>query len=101
MSKFDDESQGFNAVENKRRLDPARWLYHALLEPPFRKALFDIATREGLAIDQVFARVEEQRARREPFEAAARAFALTYYQAAATEDGHTRAGHGARNGVNM
>src|SRR5262245_6447590 len=65
------------------------------LEPPMWDALAEIARRESMTVHQLCTQVEIRR-RESSLTAAIRVFALSYFRAAATEDGHERAGHGAR-----
>lgn len=77
---------------------------HVRLEPSYWEALDDICQREGLAIDELFSDLRfrlEQQTRRvsRPHSTvsianAARVFIVGYYRQAATETGHSRAGHG-------
>jgi predicted DNA-binding ribbon-helix-helix protein len=63
------------------------------LEPPMWDALAEIARREAMTIHQLCALVDARR-HESSLTAAIRVFALSYFRAAATEDGHGRAGHG-------
>ena len=63
------------------------------LEPPMWDALTEIARRENMTIHQLCALVDARR-HESSLTAAIRVFALSYFRAAATEDGHGRAGHG-------
>ncbi|MBT4935033.1 MAG: ribbon-helix-helix domain-containing protein [Rhodospirillaceae bacterium] len=58
-------------------------------------ALAEICQREDQSIHQVCTQVEERR-QVSNRTSAVRAFIITYYRAAATEDGHLDAGHGNR-----
>lgn len=65
------------------RLEPAMWL-----------ALNKIAERENLTIHQLGTRIDRLRDASCGLTAAIRVFLLAYFQEAATEEGHARAGHG-------
>jgi predicted DNA-binding ribbon-helix-helix protein len=65
------------------RLEPAMWL-----------ALNKIAERENLTIHQLSTRIDRLRDASCGLTAAIRVFLLAYFQEAATEEGHARAGHG-------
>ena len=65
------------------RLEPAMWL-----------ALNKIAEREKLTIHQLGTRIDRLRDATCGLTAAIRVFLLAYFQEAATEEGHARAGHG-------
>ena len=56
-------------------------------------ALAEIARRENLTIHQLCTQVDARR-HESSLTAAIRVFTLSYFRAAATEDGHGRAGHG-------
>jgi predicted DNA-binding ribbon-helix-helix protein len=63
------------------------------LEPPMWEALSSVCAREHATINEVVTAIE--RARTESsLTAAIRVFLLRYFEAAATEGGHWRAGHG-------
>ncbi len=66
----------------------------ARLEPEMWSALFDISRREGRSIHDISTLVDEARAPNASLTAALRVFVMAYYRAAATEEGHARAGHG-------
>ena len=63
------------------------------LEPPMWDALEEIARREKMTIHQLCTQVDARR-HESSLTAAIRVFTLSYFRAAATEDGHGRAGHG-------
>ena len=65
------------------RLEPAMWM-----------ALNKIAERENLTIHQLGTRIDRLRDENCGLTAAIRVFLLAYFQEAATEEGHERAGHG-------
>ncbi len=58
-------------------------------------ALAEICQREDQSIHQVCTQVEESR-KVTNRTSAVRAYVITYYRAAATEDGHQGAGHGSQ-----
>lgn len=63
------------------------------LEPIMWDCLADIARREGMSVHEVCALVDQRR-QASSLTAAIRVFVLTYFRAAATEDGHAAVGHG-------
>ena len=63
------------------------------LEPSMWDALAEIARRENMTIHQLCTQVDLRR-HESSLTAAIRVFTLSYFRAAATEDGHGRAGHG-------
>lgn len=63
------------------------------LEEPMWDALREISRREAKSINEICSEVEVQR-RESTLTAAIRVFVLLYFRAAATEGGHSRAGHG-------
>ena len=65
------------------RLEPAMWV-----------ALNKIAERENMTIHQLGTRIDRLRDANCGLTAAIRVFLLAYFQEAATEEGHERAGHG-------
>lgn len=64
------------------------------LEPEMWKALTDIARREQCRIHDICSLVFLRKGENTSFTAAIRVFLMLYYRAAATEEGHNRAGHG-------
>jgi len=64
------------------------------LEPPMWESLEEIARREGAGIHALCTGIAARR-RESALTAAIRVFVLGYFRAAATEDGHRQAGHGA------
>ena len=57
-------------------------------------ALYDICARERLTIHTLCTMISERKDENTSLTAAIRVFALAYYRAAATEDGHFRVEHG-------
>lgn len=64
------------------------------LEPDMWNALRDICRREHMSIHEVCSAVATQKPSVTSLTAAIRVFIMAYFRAAATEDGHSRAGHG-------
>ena len=64
------------------------------LEPEMWQALKDIARREKCTIHAICSLVAMRKRPLSTLTAAIRVFVMLYYRAAATEDGHARAGHG-------
>lgn len=64
------------------------------LEPEMWNALQDIATREGCTVHDICTLVSVRKNAATSLTAAIRVFLMLYYRAAATEEGHVRAGHG-------
>lgn len=72
-------------VANRRtslRLEPAMW-----------EALGEICQREGLTVHQLCTEVDRRR-QSSTLTAAIRVFIVSYFRAAATEEGHAGTGHG-------
>lgn len=65
------------------------------LEPQMWDALQEIARREGSPPNAIVSQVERHRTA-STLTAAVRVFIVSYFRAAATEDGHAGAGHGPR-----
>ena len=65
------------------------------LEPPMWEALQEIALREGISAHELCSEVEADR-QESTLTAAIRVHILNYFRAAATEQGHSLAGHGQR-----
>lgn len=63
------------------------------LESEVWEALAEICRREGLTIHQLCSLIDERR-QGSSRTSAVRAFTVTYFRAAATDDGHSQAGHG-------
>ncbi|MBV8892919.1 MAG: ribbon-helix-helix domain-containing protein [Acidobacteria bacterium] len=89
MSAAPDRSGLINRniyIRNRRtgmRLDDVTWT-----------ALREVALREGITPQQLFARIDSRRPADLSFTVAVRQYLLQYFRAAATEDGHAEAGHG-------
>lgn len=64
------------------------------LEPEMWASLRDIAKREKCKIHDICSLVYLRKNKKTSLTAAIRVFIMLYYRAAATEDGHLRAGHG-------
>jgi len=67
------------------------------LEPDMWSGLGDICNRERATLHEICTAVAQQKDEDTSLTAAIRVFVMSYYRAASTEDGHSRAGHG--NGV--
>ncbi len=65
------------------------------LEPLMWEALAEIVQRENSSVNDLVSRIENRRAA-SSLTAAVRVFIVSYFRAAATEDGHAGAGHGNR-----
>jgi predicted DNA-binding ribbon-helix-helix protein len=63
------------------------------LEPAMWDALDEICEREGLSLNELCGRIAGRRSA-SSVTAAVRVFVMSYFRAAATEDGHARTGHG-------
>lgn len=64
------------------------------LEPEMWQALREIAERERCTIHEICSLVQLKKHKNSSLTAAIRVFLMLYYRAAATEEGHGRAGHG-------
>lgn len=64
------------------------------LEPAMWDALIEISRREKLSLHQICTMVADYKGPDTSFTAAVRVFAMTYFRAATTEEGHRKAGHG-------
>ena len=64
------------------------------LEPEMWDAIKDIATRERTSIHYLCTLIAMRKQQETSLTAAIRVFLMLYYRAAATPDGHSRAGHG-------
>ena len=67
------------------------------LEAAMWDALREIGHREGRSVHEVCTEVAAQR-RESSLTSGLRSYILNYYREAATDSGHTRAGHGGRGG---
>ena len=63
------------------------------LEPELWDALYEICQREGVGVGELIRQIEA-RGHAGGRTSAVRVFILQYFRAAATEDGHSAAGHG-------
>lgn len=64
------------------------------LEPEMWNALREIAKRESCKIHDICSLIQMRKNPNTSLTAAIRVFLMLYYRAAATEEGHMRAGHG-------
>ncbi|WP_221930974.1 ribbon-helix-helix domain-containing protein [Telmatospirillum sp. J64-1] len=64
------------------------------LEPEMWDALHAIARREAMSIHAIATLVDAGKSPGSTLTAELRVFVMNYYRAAATEEGHARAGHG-------
>jgi predicted DNA-binding ribbon-helix-helix protein len=64
------------------------------LEPEMWNAMKDISRRERCTIHELCSLIHARKSEITSLTAAIRVFLMLYYRAAATEDGHVRAGHG-------
>ncbi len=64
------------------------------LEPEMWAALNEISKREKCTIHRICSVVNDKKHNDSSLTAAIRVFAMAYYRAAATEEGHAKAGHG-------
>ncbi|MEQ1652525.1 MAG: ribbon-helix-helix domain-containing protein, partial [Hyphomicrobium sp.] len=73
------------------------------LEPDMWAALKEICRRERASMHEVCTTVAQHKQQNSSLTAAIRVFIMAYFRAAATDDGHQKAGHGngATNGVNV
>ena len=64
------------------------------LEPEMWAAIKEIAKREKCTIHRICSVVNDRKNKKSSLTAAIRVFIMAYYRAAATEEGHAKAGHG-------
>ena len=64
------------------------------LEPEMWSSLYDIAKREDCSIHDICTLISIRKNPKTSLTAAIRVFLMLYFRAAATEEGHARAGHG-------
>jgi len=64
------------------------------LEPEMWNALYDIAKRESCSIHDICSLIHMRKNPKTSLTAGIRVFLMLYFRAAATEEGHARAGHG-------
>ena len=67
------------------------------LEPEMWDGIHEIAQREGLSVHKICTGVAQQKLKDTSLTAAIRVFIMSYFRAAATEEGHKNARHG--NGI--
>lgn len=65
------------------------------LEPVMWDALKEICRRERISLHEIATQIAATQSASASFTAAVRIFIMAYYRAAATEEGHRHAGHGA------
>ena len=64
------------------------------LEPEMWSSLYDIAKRENCSIHDICTLINMRKNPKTSLTAAIRVFLMLYFRAAATEEGHAKAGHG-------
>ncbi len=64
------------------------------LEPEMWSGLSEICRRERASLHEICTAVSQRKAENTSLTAAIRVFVMTYYRAAATDDGHLKASHG-------
>jgi predicted DNA-binding ribbon-helix-helix protein len=64
------------------------------LEPEMWTGISEICRREGASLHEVCTAVANRKGENTSLTAAIRVFVMSYYRTAATEEGHTRTGHG-------
>lgn len=64
------------------------------LEPEMWAALKEISKRERCSVHRICSIVNDRKNDNSSLTAAVRVFVMAYYRAAATEEGHSRVGHG-------
>jgi predicted DNA-binding ribbon-helix-helix protein len=64
------------------------------LEAPMWDAVYDIARRERISVNELCTLVDQRREPEQSLTSAVRVAVLVYFRTASTEDGHQRAGHG-------
>jgi predicted DNA-binding ribbon-helix-helix protein len=64
------------------------------LEPDMWDGLTDICGREQATLHEICSSISAHKAENTSLTAAIRVFVMSYYRAAATEEGHTQAKHG-------
>lgn len=69
------------------------------MEPEMWDALLDVCRREGRTTHEICSEVARAKPNPASLTAAIRVFLLAYYRAAATDEGHSRAGHGKGEGI--
>jgi predicted DNA-binding ribbon-helix-helix protein len=89
--------QGHSTLVN-RNVFVGRHRTSVRLEPAMWDALAEICRREDLSLHELCGLIDARR-NASSLTAAIRVFALTYFRAAATEDGHASSGHGLLYGV--
>ena len=82
MTTLQNRNIHLNGQRTSLRLEPVMW-----------EALEEICRREGRPLNDICTFIEAQRGRSSRT-AAVRVFILRYFRAAATESGHSAAGHG-------
>ena len=82
MTTLQNRNIYLNDQRTSLRLEPAMW-----------EALEEICRREGRSLNDICVFIEAQHGRSSRT-AAVRVFILRYFRAAATENGHSAAGHG-------
>lgn len=91
-SVIEDTGKGSSLISRNVSIDGHRTSIR--LEPEMWQALKDISRREGVNSHAVCSLVARRKRPLSSLTAAIRVFVMLYYRAAATDEGHKRAGHG-------
>lgn len=94
MTQEGAEDLGGKSTLVSRNITVLRRRTSVRLEPEMWSALREIARREDCKIHDICSLIHLRKNQDTSLTAAIRVFLMLYYRAAATEDGHRRAGHG-------
>ena len=89
-----DECSGVKTTLVSRNITVFNRRTSIRLEPEMWRALKEISERENCSIHDVCTLISLRKREKTSLTAAIRVFLMLYYKAAATDDGHKRAGHG-------
>lgn len=94
ISPTQDNSEGLKSSLISKNITVRGHRTSIRLEPEMWTALKDIAFREQTSIHNICSLISLRKLDETSLTAAIRVFLMLYYRAAATQDGHFRAGHG-------
>ena len=94
MEEQEDESEDFKSTLVSRNITVMGKRTSVRLEPEMWRSLKEISKREDCKIHDICSLIHLRKKPKTSLTAAIRVFLMLYYKAAATENGHMRAGHG-------
>lgn len=94
LSNSNNDNEGVTSTLLSRNITVGGRRTSVRLEPEMWNSLYDIAKRENCTIHDICTLISMRKNDKTSLTAAIRVFLMLYFRAAATEEGHARAGHG-------